>query len=184
MKIFIPSHLRRLKILDDLCSMVTHYVDDGYYENAVDSFDDFYGFYLKTDPVKQFVEMTAKIGETVESEEEYEEMINYISTLFYSVKGTPMVFDFIRYYLNFKFDYSYDGRRLRMNIERVETTDENRFTKCLESFLSSLLFFNDSSDKLDLKIKYTNLRIEESIESNLTAGLLLYRDYTCLSNEN
>jgi hypothetical protein len=167
--------------------MITHYYEDGYYEDFTNSFDDFYGFYLKTDPVKRFVEMTAKIRESVESEEEYDEeeyenIINYISALFYSVKGTPKVFDFIRSYLNLDFDYVYDGLKLSFHIQRVDTTDEKRYTDCLKSFLQTLLYFNE--EKLDIQISYINLKVEEEIDSDLSFGLLLYREYTCQSDDN
>jgi hypothetical protein len=91
MKIFIPKNLTNIEIISQLKKMIDGYED--YYEETSNPFDNYY-YYLKNDDVKRFISLC--LDETkIDSSQEYSEVLNYICRLFYSVKGTPLVFDYI-----------------------------------------------------------------------------------------
>ena len=82
MKIYIPSHLRKIGLIDMMYQMISHYTT--LLESSEDSFDD-YHYILKIDPVRKFLNL---VYPNSWPEEIKEETITYLSSMFYSVKGT------------------------------------------------------------------------------------------------
>ena len=73
---------------------------------------------LDIDPVRDFVE-TLVGPELEESEADYENVLDYITRMFYSVKGTAKVFDYMdRFFPGFKRsgDIVYDGETLSLSL--------------------------------------------------------------------
>ena len=179
MKIYIPSHLRELELVDRLCKMIEVY-STGYYEDYNTSFSDFYEFYLKSDPVRKFLSMMIEKKEG-QSEEEYEDQINYISSLFYNVKGTPKVLDYIIKYLGnvINFDSStpitYNGTYLTLVIDSISIRDENLFFDSFLNFLDALLYFD--RDNSMIKIKSASLIINSELKNYVDVNLINYVEY-------
>ena len=95
-----------------------------------------------------------KIGEA-----DYDTVINYYTSKFFSFRGTLKIFDFldeIKDILGVKIkNYTYTVTYLDIEFEEVETFDMNLFTSSVSNFFSSLLYFQEYIDvieslKLDL----------------------------------
>ena len=167
MKIYIPEHLRNLPIVDQMYKLIVGY--ENYYEENPDSFDDYY-YNLKNDPVKRFLYLTIpedslNLGDS----QNYEDIINYISRLFYSVKGTVKVFDYMKKYLNLQFDgeIEYTVRYIKFKLTSISVQNENLFYESLKDFLNALLYFQEMGinlDNVDLVIKGN---ISNSVGSNI-----------------
>ena len=99
MRIYIPQHLKNLGIFRDLGRMIEEY--ESTYETPVSSFSG-YQSYMKIDPVLRFVSFCIKKGED-QSDSEYQAILDYVTRLFYSVRGTKRVFDYISRYLGINF---------------------------------------------------------------------------------
>ena len=190
MKIYIPSHLRGLELVDQMCKMIEVYGRD-YQEDYNTSFTDFYEFYLKSDPVKKFLGMMIKKG-LGQSEEVYESQINYISSLFYSVKGTEKVLYYIREFLGsgndplhpnpnplIVFDpnipMTYAGTYLTIVIDSITLKDENLFFESFMNFLEALLYF-DSENSI-VKINLVSLIIDSELRNYVDVNLINYVEY-------
>ena len=87
MRIYIPQHLKKLGIFEDLCKMVLKYEES--YVSPVSSFDD-YQSYMKIDPVMRFIGYCIK---EVREDQDYQVVLEYLTRMFYSVRGTRKVFD-------------------------------------------------------------------------------------------
>ncbi len=175
MKLYVPENLKKLELYDQLCRMIKAYGDGGYYTDPTESIDDYSGFYLRVDPVKRFVEMT--LGrENLSDNVDWSGIVSYVTSLFYSVKGTPHVFSLMKKYLDIDIgSVEYDGIILKFFINSVTTSDEGHYLNCLRSFLGSLLFFNPDRSKIE--IGTVKLKIIDSINSSLMSGVKNYLEY-------
>lgn len=171
MELYIPEHLRRIPLIGQLCTLVTKY-QDCYEESPVDSFND-YEYSLSTDPVRRFIKECIP-EETWESkDQDYTTVINYLAKLFYSVKGTNLVFEYMKQYLNLTFekDIKYTSERIEFSLVSLNTSDETLFRDLLEDFLDSLLFYS----VLVLNIGIINVKIDNTITKYIQAGAVTYR---------
>lgn len=142
------GHLMELPILQQLVKMYEEY-QGGYYEDSESSYQSYYSS-SDIDPVRDFVETL--VGPTLEEETEadYENVLNYITRMFYSVKGTTKVFDYMeRFFPGFKRsgDIIYDGDTLSLAIVLDSALDNTvEFRTALLEFLQSLLYLGGSGD--------------------------------------
>lgn len=171
MRIYIPQHLKKLGIFHDLGRMVEEY--EKTYKNPLSSFTD-YQNYMKIDPVLRFVSFCIKQKEG-QTEEEYMSILEYVTRLFYSVRGTRRVLDYIGRYLGIRFIGSpiYTVKSISFSIaNQTEWYDVSLFNTYLLDFLSALLYYESISYKVDL-----NLEITETKDFYMGVGLKTYKIY-------
>lgn len=160
MKIYIPKHLRNIEIIDQLYRMIEDYEEQ--YSSVVStqqgSFDDYY-IYSGSDPVKNFLRLCIPKS-SLPDNQDYEEVINYLSKLFYSVKGTIQVFNYMIQYLPLDFDGEiiYDSGEITVNFENLSVENESLFYELLKKFLDALIYYtrlntNICSGSIDLTIQ-------------------------------
>ena len=171
MRIYIPEHLKKLGIFRDLGRMITEYessyVDPQYSLSG-------YQNYMKIDPVLRFVGFCVKQKEG-QDQEEYQAILEYVTRLFYSVRGTRRVFDYIQRYLGIKFigNPIYTVKSISFSIaNQTEWYDVSLFNTYLLDFLSTLLYYESISYKVDL-----NLEITETKDFYMGVGLKTYKVY-------
>ena len=170
MKIFIPKNLTNIEIISQLKKMIDGYAE--YYEETSGSFDNYY-YYLKNDDVKRFITLCIS-KETLDSSQEYSEVINYISRLFYSVKGTPLVFNYIEKYLGIKLkNIVYTAETISFEVEEIETFNINSFVNSLRNFLSALLYYGELTSTIEM----INLIIKGEIHTNVSSGIIRYKEF-------
>ena len=170
MKIFIPKNLTNIEIISQLKKMIDGYAE--YYEETSGSFDNYY-YYLKNDDVKRFITLCIS-EETLDSSQEYSEVINYISRLFYSVKGTPLVFNYIEKYLGIKLkNIVYTAETISFEVEEIKTFNINSFVNSLRNFLSTLLYYGELTSTIEMII----LIIKGEIHTNVSSGIIRYKEF-------
>lgn len=172
MKLYIPSHLRKIEIIDQMAKMIQEY-STNYYESTTDSFDDYY-YSLRTDPVKKFLNLCIP-EDSIDESQDYEDVINYLSRLFYSVKGTVKVFDYMRSFLNLGFegDIVYTTRYIEFNLTNITLSDENLFYESMRDFLNALLYFQE----LRVNIGTINLILTGNIDNFVGSNLTCYNEF-------
>lgn len=187
MRLFVPEHLRNIVVVKQLCKLIEGYAD--YYEESVESSFDDYEYYMRTDPVKKFINLCLpeeKVYEGVNGwnrDQEYESVVNYLASLFYSVKGTYTVFDYMQKYLNLEFiggDIIYTPRYVEFSLDTLNINDENLFYTTLKDFLDALLYYQE----LNVNIGKVNLSIENRLVSYINGGAVVYRYSTALPYQN
>lgn len=170
MKIFIPKNLSNIEIISQLSKMIDGY--EQYYEETEGSFDNYY-YYLKNDDVKRFIGLCIT-EEDIDNTQEHSEVLNYISRLFYSVKGTPLVFDYIEKYLGIKLkNIVYTAETISFDVEEIKTYNINVFINSFRNFLSALLYFGELSSTLEM----INLIIKGEIHTNVSTGIVRYTEH-------
>lgn len=170
MKIFIPKNLTNIEIISQLKKMIDGYAD--YYKKTNTSFDNYY-YYLKNDDVKRFISLCIS-EDSIDKSQEYSEVINYISRLFYSVKGTPLVFDYIGKYLNIKIkNIVYTAETISFEVEEITTYNINTFINSLRNFLSALLYYGELTSTIEM----INLIIKGEIHTNVSSGIIRYKEF-------
>ena len=178
MELYIPENLKRITVVNQLCKMVEDYANY-YEEEPADSFDD-YDFYLSYDPVKRFINLCIpgpdedeNFYEKWESTQDYDTLVNYLSRLFYSVKGTRLVLEYMQKYLDLEFvgDIVYSPGYISFKLETINISDEARFRDLLEDFLDALLFW----EYLDVNIAKLSLNIDNKITSYIQGGVVTYK---------
>jgi hypothetical protein len=144
LNVYIPVHLRKIKVIDQLAKLLYEYENNPEYkgEEVDDSFES-YNSYLANDPVKTFIKFCLPeytVGD------EYDDVINYLTHLFYSVKGTIKVIEFMKKYLNLELgeDFFYSPKKLRLSFKNLNTLNDALFFDLLKEFLNALLYFNSS----------------------------------------
>lgn len=184
MKIYIPKHLRNLKLIDNLARMIEEY-SRTQTQSSSDSFGNYYEA-LSEDPVEKFVrlaftkerfEQGIKTGSRSSLNftpyQSYDEVIKYLTKLFYSVKGTPKVGEYITKYLIDTESIYYDGSKVGIYIDTIDLEDEGEWSSSFEGFLNSLLYF----EELALNMKQVNMEIKEKLDNNLGSNLVCYKEF-------
>ena len=172
MKVYIPSHLRNIEIVDQMAKMIQEY-STNYYEQSTDSFGDYY-YSLKNDPVSKFLNLCIS-EDDIKGDQTYEDVINYLSRLFYSVKGTIKVFDYMKSFLGLKFegDIIYTTELIEFNLSEVTISDENLFYESLKDFLDALLYYQ----RLETNIGTTNLVLTGNFSNYIGSNLICYNEF-------
>ena len=183
MELYIPENLRRIPVISQLCKLVEEYAKY-YEEEPADSFND-YDFYLSYDPVKKFIglcipeekfEDQKARGEVWSKDQDYTTIVNYLSKLFYSVKGTRLVLDYMKKYLDLKFvgEIIYTPGYIKFSLDTINISDEYLFRDLMDGFLKALLFWSE----LYVNIAHLSLNIDETIESYIQGGVITFTTYT------
>lgn len=174
MNIYIPKHIRNIGVVSKMCELIDAYNESGVYVDSSlsDSFKDYY-YYLKIDPVFKFLGFCIPESENYD----YTSVISYLSRMFYSVKGTYQVLDYMGLYLGLGIrDIKYTVKNLSFTIPEITLTDidENVFYDALVDFLEALLYFKD----LKIKIETVNLQLENTLYNHTGARVVTYKKYT------
>ena len=163
----------KLGIFSDLAKMVTEYETKYYDPSAAGSFDR-YQSYTKIDPVLRFVSFCIRREED-QTEEEYRIVLNYVTRLFYSVRGTRRIFDYMERYLGIEFEGTpvYTIRSINFSIsKKQEWYDVSLFNSYLLDFLNYLLYFENLGYRVDL-----GLDINEDVSFYYGADSITYKLY-------
>lgn len=174
MRIHIPKHFERFEIITQLKELLTEYAKGGVTNDGVDSFESYF-YQNSLDPVKRFLMLCIskdKIGDA-----DYDSVINYYTSKFFSFRGTLKIFEFldeIKDVLGVKIkNYSYTVTSLEVEFEEVETFDMNLFTSSVSEFFKALLYYQEYLDIID------SLRLDLVSDINivLSGGLISYNKY-------
>ena len=187
MKIYIPKHIRNIEVVEKMCELIEAYSNSSYSDNTLDSFNNYY-YYLNTDPVVKFLHFCILRSEWEENQDpdnsqNYDSAISYIARLFYSVKGTYQVFDYMEKYLGLHItDIVYTVKILSFTIPEITLSDvdEKVWYDSLLDFLNTLLYF----DTLRIKIELINLHISNTLRNYIGANSVTYKEYTTVRYEN
>lgn len=205
MNIFIPKYLReRVKIIDQLYNMIRAYYEEYSQTKEEDSFDQF-RFSRRNDYVVRFLDyviptkyITTEVnGETITVEDKAtrETALNYLSKLFYSVKGTYKVLDYLIDYNilnadenwwnlnnlnNNKVDISYTARSIDIKVDKLpDGLDRELYCDYLEKFLCALLYF----EFLTINIGKMSTSMSEKTEVYLNRGQSFYQAFEINAEE-
>lgn len=179
MKIYIPKRLLEIPIIDQFSKMITYYSDN------IESEEDFpflgYNNSQKLDPVKEFIDICLSVQNYPENQD-VENISNYLVKLFYSVKGTVKVFEYMEKYLGITFvgDVRYTTELVDFSIKDVLVEDEDLFNQLLSGFLSSLLYYNN----LGISSSTSDLVIRGVIENSANGKIIQYNIITTTLYEN
>lgn len=173
MKVFIPSHLKKIEVINQMAKMIQEY-STNYYEGGSNSFDDYY-YSLRNDPVKKFLNLCIS-EDNIGKDQNYEDVINYLSRMFYSVKGTIKVFDYMKSFLGLKFegDIIYTTKYIEFTLTEISLSDENLFYESLKGFLDALLYYQE----LRTNIGIINLILTGDIDNYVGSNLTCYNKFT------
>lgn len=151
--------------------MVLKYQED--YEPEPTSFDS-YQNYSKIDPVLRFTSFCIK-REEGQDDESYMSILYYVTRLFYSVRGTRKVFDYMERYLGIKFIGKpvYNIKTISFSIaEKQDWYDVSLFNSYLLDFLNCLLYYENLNYKVDL-----GLTITDDLDFYYGIGIKTYKIY-------
>jgi hypothetical protein len=166
MKIFIPNHLRDLVVVDQLAKLLTAYnAEKTDKETAADGINQD----KCIDPVKKFIYMKLNPEDEMftTGSQNYADVVNYLTTLFYSVKGTQKVLEYMIKYLGFSNkDIIYDAKTISIFPPKEQLGDETLYYNTLLHFLEELLYFQDF--KTDLGS--ISLVIDHKVSTRVQAG--------------
>lgn len=161
--------------------MVIEY-NKSYPGKSLDSFDDYYSYY-SINTIRKFIELCLEGQENMnpmfkEGINKKEDVINYLVKLFYSVKGTAKVFEYMEKHLGIKFsggidNIKYTVNEIIFNIDEVSTEDVQVFIDSMKNFLSSLLYYGS----LITEISKINLNLESTINISVTTDIQKYKEY-------
>ena len=175
MIIYIPNHLEQnLPIVKQLSSMIQEYSKLYGEVDSLGSFDYYYAHY-NSDSVRSFIELCLP-KENYSNDSEYSGIVDYLTKLFYSVKGTYLVFLYMKKYLKIDFigEIKYTINHIQFEISEITTHDLSVYISRLKDFLASLLYYGD----LEATINTINLRIEETISNSISVGIKRYKEFT------
>ena len=122
--------------------------------------------------------------EDVEDEEEIESAItalnnywaemNYLTKLFYTVKGTKKVIEFAKKFIPSlsQAEITYSPDELKININQLaENIDENLYSQYIEGFFNALLIFK----RFTCNINQANIVIDASLSSAVGVGVQAFQ---------
>ena len=190
MNLYIPQHLKKIPIIDQLDKLIDHYNNDVdsegnyiYLKNENDSFDS-YNDYQKSDPVKRFILMDLELNrkdDIEKSGQDFNTVVTYLTNLFYSVKGTSKVIEFMLKYLNIsECNYSTEKCSPKIN-SSLKIDDPETYSKALKEFCDALLYYKNfdiNSDPVTLSIELNESGNIQTIKSGETSTSC-YKEFNC-----
>jgi len=168
LEFFIPENLLKIPIISQMKVIWDLYTPDPVTTSL--SEEEFNG-------IKSFIESCINdgSGDIVSSEEDQINIINYLTKLFYCVKGTPKVFEYMKDYLGIRFesDPVYKDFSISMKITEVSTLSIDEYFKSFCKFIRELLYYYE----LTVIIDTINLVITKDLTSSLGATAVLYKEF-------
>lgn len=180
--IYIPNHLKKLKIISDFYNMLTTYET----ENPLRTSDDFLVGDIdevvklnQGDPVYYFTWCILRDRVLSEGNDEkyLHNIVTYITKLFYCVKGTMKVFDFMEKYLHLDFAESArfeNGNTLVFKLSNISGFSSEfsvNFDNALRKFLSRLIY----SSSLGHSYENIELVIEGDLKQTISSNVKVYK---------
>lgn len=159
MKLAIPKHLLNLTVVDQLTQMISKYNSDKEAESKIDEV---------IDPVKKFLYMRVNMDDDIftSGSQDYTEVINYLTALFYSVKGTQKVLEYMIKYLGFSDkDIIYDAKSISIFPSQTGLGDDTLYYESLLGFLSELLYFEEAVTDIGA----SNLTVKHEVITRIDA---------------
>lgn len=179
MVIYIPNHLKEsIPLLKTMSDMISEY-GKNYSTRSIDSFDDYYSS-ISINSVKKYIELCLEGQESSQlfknNINTKEDIVNYLVKLFYSVKGTLKIFDYMKKYLGVKFsgNITYTINEVIFNIDEISTDNIQLYVDSMKGFLSSLLYYGD----LVSEISKINLTLESNLTVSVTNDIQKYKEFT------
>lgn len=174
MRIHIPVHLEKFEVISQLKKLLIEYSKGGLNTDGSNNFQSY--FYEKSlDPVKRFLMLC--ISEEKIGEADYDTLINYYTSKFFSFRGTLKIFDLLEEIKNIMgisiIKYSYTVTSLTVDFGGVETFDMNLFNSSSLEFFKALLYFQDYIDT----IKTLHLDLLSDINITLSGGAVCYSEF-------
>jgi len=181
LNVYIPVHLRNnIKIFNQLYKLLYEYKNNPEYTEVVvdDSFES-YNSYLASDPVETFVKFC--LPEEKITVGDYEVTINYITHLFYSVKGTIKVIEFMKKFLNLDLneDFFYSPKKIRLSFKGLNTLNDSLFYDLLRNFLNALLYFNTAV----ISTTTNTLELTDNVKNMVGSKIVTYKVFEIDSTE-
>lgn len=141
------GHLMEIPILKQMVELYEVYLRTSQ-ESSLGSFRYYYTS-QGLDPVRDFVE--TNLIDKIKSIPDYENIIDYVTAMFYSVKGTLKVFDYMGRFFNDSLEVAgdklYNGENLTVNLVLSDSLYNTvEFVEGLKNFLSCLLWIGDPGD--------------------------------------
>lgn len=176
MRLFIKENLRAIPIINQLYNIVRAYSLAYTGEDDKDSMED-YKYSLRNDYVQRFIDYVT-LGET--DLVVRKNKITYLTALFYSVKGTYKVFDYMIDYSLVDADITYTAKNISISINTIpESLDRDLFCTYLEKFLATLLYF----ESLDITISSLSISVVDNTTASLNHGKAYYQYYEAREEE-
>lgn len=185
MKIYIPSHLRHLKIVNQMCKMIEKYQETGYYEEYIDPYEYYYSS-VSNDPVKKFIGIC--LSNRFTTIEVSENIVNYLTKLFYSIKGCgDKIIDYLKTHIGLdisSYEIKTEESSINLYLElasipEVLDNNEELFMKLFDDFLKSLMLL----DSTNIVIKTLELTISDSISVTVQSGIKVFNAIKVKVNE-
>lgn len=180
MTIYIPKHLRdNIEIFKQMYDMVVKYAEITTEPRY--AFSD-YHWSLSNDPVKRFLDLCISNQYSEVDEEDYSAIINYLTALFYSVKGTHKIFDYLLNYniiKTSKAKIKYTSKSIDITLDGI-TIERGLFCEAFEKFLCALLFF----DSLKITINNLDITMRGELGVSINHGELHYQFYEAYENNS
>lgn len=203
MKIYIPRYLRKLGMIDEMYQLLSEFSKLTDFSENNESFS-VYSQISSSDPVYSFLKLVYKIpvvldnGSIVrvnlgiekiyddipegytkkkvlsEASEKSSGILNYLTALFYSVKGTFRVFDYLRDYNIIDLvesEIKYTVKSISVTVKSIDGITSSQFCDSFEKFLSALLFF----EKLSITIKSNSLSVSDNLLTRINHGNIYYK---------
>ena len=106
-------------------------------------------------------------------EEERKRKINYLSSMFYSVKGTFKVLEYLKLFGifgNSLKDIRYTTKSIDIKIDSI-SVDRDQFFSMIEAFLGTLLYF----EELNITIGESKIEFSGELKVNIDTGEFYYK---------
>lgn len=179
MKIYVPPHLRDIKIVDQMCKMIEEYnsTDESgnyvYFKPESDPFSDYQNS-LSSDLVKRFVDLC--ISSNFPDTPNLKDVVNYVTRIFYSTRGTLRIFDYMTDYLGleFKNDFTYTVKVLRFSLLPSPVTSSLLFDQYLRDFLGKLLYYQN----IDIDLGKVTITLISNLENKAAPSLTSYKRFS------
>lgn len=107
--------------------------------------------------------------------------INYLSMLFYSVKGTFQVFKYLDQFKIIDATYRYTTRSITIELSDIgNAVEKDRFCQALEDFLSALLYF----EELRITIGFSTVVVKSEANTRISVGSRFIKRFNNIINDN
>ena len=184
MKIYIPNHLRKINVVDQMCRMIEEY--GNYYTEYVDPYY-YYYYSLDFDPVKRFLGIC--LSGSITNKDQLDNVVNYLTAVFYSIKGcSNKIFEYLSSFVGLSIiraEYISTGGSIinqqldtiiidLRNIPNPEKNSEDFFKNLFEEFFKSLLIVN----VFNLNIESLDLTVSGKVEYYVKTDLEVYNKIT------
>lgn len=183
-KIYIPQHLKKIPIISNFYNLLSAYEA----ENPMRTVDTYVIGNIsevieqkKEDPVYYFIWNIVENNYKNFSANYRNNLVTYLTKLFYSVKGTCKVFDFMesRLFLSFSSYPTFENGNLKFQLKNVIDFNESastNFSQAIKNFLERLLYFRKSENTYGT----VTITVAETFQYKISSNVIPYKTFTIL----